>query len=305
MAFGNPIISASKANDLEGRNLTAYGGLLPVATILEKLSFLELVAEAVKAHRQTKAMSMPRFILAMVLASYIGFSCLCHLRFRQREPLFTEILGIPRLPPQSTFWRFLLIPLGTLCRWRRDWRAPGAASSRPLSTGRQPIRGDRTSAGWSTLSLTELFGVLLATLFGTPAPDRTRSGQKPRDCCRVHLEQPRSVSGCSAAFRQRLANLRLLLRRQLGTASADPPVFASSFQARLGSLPKHGSFELGECSDNLHHHSPCWRGYVDRLGETAESGSASPIRSITVSTSRSECDSRSSFRTTSKSPLQR
>ena len=109
---GEPIpepnkISASTPYDFDGRNLTAYGGLLPVATMLEKLGFLNLVAEAVTVTRQTKAMTVPRFILAMVLASYVGFSRLYHLRYLQREPMLTGILGVLRLPPQSTFWRFL------------------------------------------------------------------------------------------------------------------------------------------------------------------------------------------------------
>jgi hypothetical protein len=100
-------INASTTYDFQGRSLTAYGGLLPVTTMLEKLDFLALVAESVTVKRQTKAMSMPQFVLAMVLASYIGFSRLYHLRFLQREPMLTGILGVLRLPPQSTFWRFL------------------------------------------------------------------------------------------------------------------------------------------------------------------------------------------------------
>ena len=36
-------IGASTPYDFEGRNLTAYGGLLPVATMLEKLGFQQLV----------------------------------------------------------------------------------------------------------------------------------------------------------------------------------------------------------------------------------------------------------------------
>ena len=100
-------IKASTPYDFEGRNLTAYGGLLPVATMLEKLGFLDLIAEALTVDRATKALTMPQFILAMILASYIGFSRLYHMRFLQREPMLTGILGVLRLPPQSTFWRFL------------------------------------------------------------------------------------------------------------------------------------------------------------------------------------------------------
>lgn len=100
-------INASTPYDFDGRNLTAYGGLLPVATMLEKLGFQDLIAETLTVKRQTRAMTMPRFILVMVLASYVGFSRLYHLRYLQREAMLTGILGVPRLPPQSTFWRFL------------------------------------------------------------------------------------------------------------------------------------------------------------------------------------------------------
>jgi hypothetical protein len=43
----------------------------------------------------------------MVLAAYVGFSRLSHMRFIEREPMLTGILKVVKLPPQSTFWRFL------------------------------------------------------------------------------------------------------------------------------------------------------------------------------------------------------
>jgi hypothetical protein len=52
-------------------------------------------------------MPMYRFVLAMMLACYVGFSRLYHLRFVEREPMLTGILHLAKLPPQSTFWRFL------------------------------------------------------------------------------------------------------------------------------------------------------------------------------------------------------
>ena len=100
-------IRAGTPYNFEGRNLTAYAGLLPVATMLEKLGFQELIDGALTVKRQTKVMTLPQFVLAMVLACYVGFSRLYHLRFLQREPMLTKILGVLRLPPQSTFWRFL------------------------------------------------------------------------------------------------------------------------------------------------------------------------------------------------------
>jgi DDE family transposase len=93
--------------DFDGKNLTAYGGLLPVGTLLEKLGFRQLIEETLKVNRLTRVMPAYQFILAMVLACYVGFSRLHHMRFLQREPMLTGILGVQRLPPQCTFWRFL------------------------------------------------------------------------------------------------------------------------------------------------------------------------------------------------------
>ena len=125
-------ISCSTPYDFDGKNLTAYGGLLPVGTLLEKLGFRQLVEETLKVKRQTRVMPGYQFILAMVLACYVGFSRLHHLRFLQREPMLTGILGVLRLPPQCTFWRFLASLHGSVagqllevqrCLRQRVWEA--------------------------------------------------------------------------------------------------------------------------------------------------------------------------------------
>jgi len=100
-------IGAATPFDFQGKNLTAYGGLLPIATMLEKLGFQQLVEETLTVKRATRAMPMYQFVLAMVLAVYVGFSRLHHLRFLQREPMLMGILKVLRLPPQCTFWRFM------------------------------------------------------------------------------------------------------------------------------------------------------------------------------------------------------
>jgi Transposase DDE domain group 1 len=100
-------IGASTPYDFQGSNMTAYGGLLPVATMLEKLQFQQLIEQHVTIKRLTKAMPGFRFVLAMILALYVGFSRLNHLQFLQREPMLTGILEVGELPVQSTFWRFL------------------------------------------------------------------------------------------------------------------------------------------------------------------------------------------------------
>jgi Transposase DDE domain group 1 len=99
-------INAATSYDFEAKNLTPYGGLLPVANMLEKLNFHQLVEETLTVKRKTE-MPMYRFVLAMILAAYAGFSRLNHMQFLRWDPMLTSILEVVALPVQSTFWRFL------------------------------------------------------------------------------------------------------------------------------------------------------------------------------------------------------
>jgi hypothetical protein len=100
-------INASTPYDFTGKNLTPYGGLLPVITMLEKLGFQSLVEETVTSKRIPRAMDLYRFVLGIVLGLYIGFPRLNQLRFIARDPILTGILKVTKLPVQSTFWRFV------------------------------------------------------------------------------------------------------------------------------------------------------------------------------------------------------
>ena len=95
-------IGAATPYHFRGKNLTPYGGLLPVATLLEKLGFQALLEETLTTKRITRAMSPYQFVLALVLGLYIGFARLNQLRFIARDPILTGILQVTRLPPQST-----------------------------------------------------------------------------------------------------------------------------------------------------------------------------------------------------------
>jgi len=137
-------IGASTPYDFEARNLTAYGGLLPVATLLEKLGFQQLVKATLTVKRKTKSLTMYRFVLAMVLVCYVGFSRLYHLRFLKREPMLTGILAVQQLPPQCTCWRFLASVHEHERHRLRGGVPPGERGCGP--GGRQAARADARQA---------------------------------------------------------------------------------------------------------------------------------------------------------------
>ena len=100
-------INSSTPYDFDGKNLTPYGGLLPVITMLEKLDFQPLVEATLASKRIPRDMDLYRFVLGIVLGLYIGFPRLNQLRFIARDPILTGILKVGKLPVQSTFWRFV------------------------------------------------------------------------------------------------------------------------------------------------------------------------------------------------------
>ena len=100
-------INASTPYDFNGKNLTPYGGLLPVITMLEKLGFQSLAEQTITSERIPRAMDLYRFVLGIVLGLYVGFPRLNQLRFIARDPILTGILKVAKLPVQSTFWRFI------------------------------------------------------------------------------------------------------------------------------------------------------------------------------------------------------
>jgi Transposase DDE domain group 1 len=100
-------IAASTHYDFKGKNLTPYGGLFPVATMLERLGLQKLVEETLTIKRIPRAMTIYQFVLGMVLSVYVGFARLNHIRFVAQDPMLTGILKVSGLPGQSTFWRFL------------------------------------------------------------------------------------------------------------------------------------------------------------------------------------------------------
>jgi hypothetical protein len=75
-----------------------------VATMLERLKFQELIDESITVKRRLRAMSC-YLLLSMVLAIYVGFSRLHHLRYVARDPMLTRILKVLTQPLQNTYWR--------------------------------------------------------------------------------------------------------------------------------------------------------------------------------------------------------
>ena len=92
-------INASTPYDFSGKNLTPYGGLLPVITMLERLGFQSLVEQTLTSKRIPHTRDLYRFVLAIVLGLYIGVPVNVgprppDLRARKWFPLAGEDCGV-------------------------------------------------------------------------------------------------------------------------------------------------------------------------------------------------------------------
>jgi hypothetical protein len=83
-------IGAPTPYDFAAKNLTPYGGLLPVATMLERIGFQQLVEQRLTMERMHKVMSPYQFVLAIVIGIFVGFVLLNQLRYIARDPLVRE-----------------------------------------------------------------------------------------------------------------------------------------------------------------------------------------------------------------------
>ena len=135
---------------------------------------------------------------------------------------------------------------------------------------------------------------------------RSRLGlslEQPRDGGGMDLEEACSGGGGPLAFRNHLSNLGLLLRGELGAASPDAALLTGGIDSGLSAFPQHGALELREGPTICIIIRPA--GVVVSIASVKlrNPAPASPSCSMIVSTSRRERDSRSSFQTTTTSPL--
>src|SRR5205809_7047390 len=75
--------------------------------MLKKRGLPQLLESTITSKRVTRVMSLYKFCLGLVLGFYVGFQRLNQMRYIARDSILTGILGVDRLPPQSTLWRFV------------------------------------------------------------------------------------------------------------------------------------------------------------------------------------------------------
>lgn len=89
--------------------LSAFGGLLALAKLLELIGFEDAFAKHyVEPKRKTK-LGHGRMVMGILMLLFIGFQRLGHFAYVRADPMLCGLLRVAILPAVSTFWRYLQV----------------------------------------------------------------------------------------------------------------------------------------------------------------------------------------------------
>jgi hypothetical protein len=90
--------------------MSPFGGLFAARCFIERFALEKLLSERVTTERRTEV-SPSRYALAVLYLLYIGYDRFAHFQYVKNDSLFKRVLGVERLPVQSSFWRYLNMSL--------------------------------------------------------------------------------------------------------------------------------------------------------------------------------------------------
>jgi hypothetical protein len=104
-------IGTRTAYSFTGANMSPFGGLFAAGCFVEKLRLDKALRDRVTITRQTEVDPW-RYMVGMIYLLYIGYDRLAHVQYVKDDPIYRRLLGMSRIPVQSSFWRFLNESLG-------------------------------------------------------------------------------------------------------------------------------------------------------------------------------------------------
>ena len=103
-------ITSATGFDFSGRHMTAFGGTFLLGSLIEKLGLIELMDQTLTIERKT-IIPASKMITALIYLLFIGLERLNHVLRIANDEMIKRLLGIMKLPVQSTFWRLFNLSL--------------------------------------------------------------------------------------------------------------------------------------------------------------------------------------------------
>jgi hypothetical protein len=87
--------------------MTPFGGLLPMAALLEKLEFNTVIETTLTVKRQARKFTIYQYVLAILIGLFFGLNRISHFAAIARDKMVLGILNVQALPHITSFWRFI------------------------------------------------------------------------------------------------------------------------------------------------------------------------------------------------------
>jgi len=72
----------------------------------------KLFDECITTERETNRTGITVNLLSVIYLLYIGYERFAHVQYVKDDPVFQRMVGLERIPVQSSFWRFFNMSLG-------------------------------------------------------------------------------------------------------------------------------------------------------------------------------------------------
>lgn len=94
-----------------GSKMSPFGGIFGAGCFVEQMGMEQLFDECITTERET-TVPASRYLLSVMYLLYIGYERFAHVQYVRDDPVFQRIVGLERIPVQSSFWRFFNKSLG-------------------------------------------------------------------------------------------------------------------------------------------------------------------------------------------------
>jgi hypothetical protein len=99
-------IGVNTEYSFSGTNMSPFGGLFAASCFVKQMGLEKLLNDRITTERKTRA-TLAQYILSTIYLLYIGYERVAHIQYVKDDPLYQRVLGMNRVPGQSSVWRFL------------------------------------------------------------------------------------------------------------------------------------------------------------------------------------------------------
>jgi hypothetical protein len=104
-------IGVGTSYSFTGAHMSPFGGIFAAGCFAQQFELEKLFKENITTDRKTEVAASD-YLLSVIYLLYIGYERFAHVQYVENDPIFQRVIGLQRIPVQSSFWRFFNLSLG-------------------------------------------------------------------------------------------------------------------------------------------------------------------------------------------------